>query len=176
MSESVKKHKSEAPGKLRFAVFTVSTSRYAKFKKSQVFDDVSGDLLEDLIEKAGYSVGFRTVISDDKKMIEQAACKALCDKSLDILVFCGGTGVTATDVTIESLSPLFDKVLPGFGEIFRRLSYDVLGSAAVLSRAVAGIAKKKVIYCIPGSPNAVRLCAEKLILPEASHILKHAKE
>jgi molybdenum cofactor biosynthesis protein B len=176
VSKSVRKHRSEAPQKLRFAVFTVSTSRYAKFKKGEVFDDVSGDQLEDMIEKAGYSVGFRTVVSDDKKMIEDSTCKALCDKSLDVLILSGGTGVTATDVTIESVSPFFAKVLPGFGEIFRRLSYDELGSAAVLSRAVAGIAQKKVVFCIPGSPDAVQLCTERLILPEVGHILKHARE
>jgi len=84
--------------------------------------------------------------------------------------------VTVSDVTIETVSPLLEKILPGFGEIFRRLSFDKIGSGALLSRAIAGVAKGKVVFCIPGSPDAVRLCFERLILPEAPHIVKHARE
>jgi molybdenum cofactor biosynthesis protein B len=91
-------------------------------------------------------------------------------------VFCGGTGIAPSDVTIETVLPFLEKVLPGFGEIFRFLSFEKIGSAAVLSRAVAGVVKGKAFFCIPGSPDAVRLCFEKLILPEAAHIVKHARE
>ncbi len=95
---------------------------------------------------------------------------------LDVAIFSGGTGITPTDITIETVLPFLDKVLPGFGEFFRRISYDNVGSAAVLSRAVAGVAKGKAIFCIPGSPDAVKTSVEMLILPEAPHIVKHARE
>jgi molybdenum cofactor biosynthesis protein B len=79
-------------------------------------------------------------------------------------------------VTIETVTPLLQKVLPGFGEIFRQLSFDEIGSSAVLSRATAGVVNGKAVFCVPGSPNAVKLCMEKLILPESPHIVKHARE
>jgi len=93
-----------------------------------------------------------------------------------VVIFSGGTGITSTDVTIETVSPFFVKTLPGFGEFFRRISFEKVGSAAVLSRAVAGVANGKAVFCIPGSPNAVRTAVEILILPEAPHIVKHARE
>ena len=95
---------------------------------------------------------------------------------LDVAIFSGGTGITPTDITIETVTPFFEKTLPGFGEFFRRISFDRVGSAAVLSRAVAGVAKGKALFCIPGSPNAVRIAVEMLILSEAAHIVKHARE
>jgi molybdenum cofactor biosynthesis protein B len=109
-------------------------------------------------------------------MIEHAVKSVLDNAGLDAAIFCGGTGITPTDVTIETVSPFLDKTLPGFGEIFRRLSYDKVGSAAVMSRAVAGVAKGKALFCIPGSPDAVRISVEMLILPEAPHIVRHARE
>jgi molybdenum cofactor biosynthesis protein B len=95
---------------------------------------------------------------------------------LDAVIFCGGTGIAPKDVTIESVQPFLEKTLPGFGEIFRRLSYDKVGSAAVMSRAVAGVAKGKALFCIPGSPDAVQVSVETLILSEAPHIVRHARE
>jgi molybdenum cofactor biosynthesis protein B len=145
-------------------------------KKAEQTEDVSGDLMESFLKNAGHMVSFRKLIPDDKALIEKGMRQALASSDLDVVVFCGGTGITSSDVTIETVSPFLDKVLPGFGEIFRRLSFDEIGSAAVLSRAVAGVAKGKVFFCIPGSPDAVRLCFEKLILPEAAHIVKHARE
>lgn len=176
MSESTRKHKAEAPKKLRFGIFTCSTSRYQQLKKGEQAKDVSGDLMESFLKNAGHTVIFRKLIPDDKAIIEEGIRQALASSDLDVAVFCGGTGIAPSDVTIETVSPFLDKVLPGFGEIFRRLSFDEIGSAAVLSRAVAGVAKDKVFFCIPGSPDAVRLCFEKLILPEAGHIVKHARE
>ena len=98
------------------------------------------------------------------------------DTILDVAIFSGGTGITPTDITIETVLPFLDKVLPGFGEFFRRISFDHVGSAAVLSRAIAGVAKGKAFFCIPGSPDAVKTALEMLILPEAPHIVKHARE
>ena len=176
MSESTKKHKAEAPKKLRFAIFTVSTSRYQQQKKGEQVKDVSGDLIESLLKNAEHAVSFRKLISDDKIMIEKGMRNVLVSVDVDAVVFCGGTGIAPSDITIETVSPFLEKVLPGFGEIFRRLSYDEIGSAALMSRAVAGVAKGKAFFCLPGSPDAVRLCFEKLILPEVGHVVKHARE
>jgi molybdenum cofactor biosynthesis protein B len=118
---------------------------------------------------------FRRILSDDKMMIEDGMRQVLAS-DLDAVVFCGGTGVAPSDVTIETVTLFLEKVLPGFGEIFRRLSFDKIGSAAVMSRAIAGVAKGKAFFCVPGSPDAVRVCFEKLILPESPHIVRHARE
>ena len=176
MSESAKKHKAAAPKKLNFAVFVCSTSRYHQVQKGEKIDDVSGDTIEALLRNAGHVVAFKKIISDDKVLIEEAVKSVLSSAELDVAIFCGGTGITPKDVTIETVSPFLEKTLPGFGEIFRRLSYDKVGSAAVLSRAVAGVAKGKAFFCIPGSPDAVRVSVEMLILPEAPHIVRHARE
>ncbi len=176
MSETTKKHKAEAPKKVKFGIFICSTSRYAQVKKGEKAQDASGDMIESLLRKAGQTVLFRKVVSDDKIMIAEGMKEVICRADLDAVIFCGGTGMAPSDVTIETVTPFLDKTLPGFGEIFRRLSYDEIGSAAVLSRATAGISKGKAVFCIPGSPNAVRLCLSKLILPEAGHLIKHARE
>jgi molybdenum cofactor biosynthesis protein B len=176
VSESAKKHKATAPKKLNFAVFVCSTSRYQQVQKGEKIDDVSGDTIEALLRNAGHAVAFKKIISDDKVIIEEAVKSVLSSAELDAAVFCGGTGIAPKDVTIETVSPFFEKTLPGFGEIFRRLSYDKVGSAAVMSRAVAGVAKGKAFFCIPGSPDAVRISVEMLILPEAPHIVRHTRE
>lgn len=176
MSESTKKHKAIAPKKLKFGIFICSTSRYQELKKGKHVKDASGDLIESLLRNAGHTVSFRKTIPDDKASIEEVMRHALNFADVDAVVFCGGTGIAIADVTVETVSPFLEKVLPGFGEIFRRLSYDKIGSAAVLSRAIAGVARGKAFFCIPGSTDAVRLCFEKLILPEAAHIVKHARE
>lgn len=176
MSESTRKHKAEAPKKLRFGIFTVSTSRYKKMSKGEQVEDVSGDLIESLLKDAGHIIAFRKLIPDDKALIEEGVRQALASSDLDAIVFCGGTGIAPSDITIETVSPFLEKILPGFGEVFRRLSFDKIGSSAILSRAIAGVASGKAFFCIPGSPDAVRLCLEKLILPEAGHIVKHAHE
>ncbi|NWF86613.1 molybdenum cofactor biosynthesis protein MoaB [Candidatus Bathyarchaeota archaeon] len=175
MSESTRKHKAEAPKRLRFGVFVCSTSRFEKLQRGEKVEDISGDSIEGFIRNAGHTVVFKKIISDDRVMIEESVRKVLMS-DLDAAVFCGGTGITPSDLTIETVMPFLEKVLPGFGEIFRRLSFDKIGSAAVLSRAIAGVAKGKAFFCIPGSPDAVRVCFEKLILPESPHIVKHARE
>ena len=176
MSESIRKHKSEAPERLRFGVFVCSTSRYKQQQKGERVQDISGELIESFLKNAGYEIAFRKLISDDKTVISNNAVQALDAADVDVIVFCGGTGITSSDVTIEIVSPLIDKMLPGFGEVFRRLSFDRVGSGAILSRAIAGTAGKKAVFCIPGSPDAVKLCFERLILTEAAHIVKHARE
>jgi len=176
MSESTKKHKSQAPTRLRFAVFTVSTSRYHQSEKGEKVEDVSGDLIETSLKNSGHQVVLRRLVPDDRDLIEKNLRQVLSTPELDAAIFCGGTGIAPSDVTIETVTPFLQKILPGFGELFRRLSFDEIGSAAVLSRAMAGVAECKVFFCLPGSPNAVKLCMEKLILPETPHIVKHARE
>ncbi len=176
MSESTKTHKSHAPKKLNFAVFICSTSRYGALQKGENPKDPSGDTIEYLLKKAGHNVLFRRLIADDKAMIEHAVKSVLTNVGVDAAIFCGGTGVTHRDITIETVSPFLDKTLPGFGELFRHLSYSQIGTAALMSRAIAGTANGKAFFCIPGSPDAVRLSVELLISPEAPHIVKHARE
>jgi molybdenum cofactor biosynthesis protein B len=176
MSESTKTHKAHAPRKVDFAVFICSTSRYEALQKGEETTDASGDLIEELLKAAGNTVLFRRVVADDKPLIGEAVRSVLENANVEAAIFCGGTGVTHRDVTIEAVSPFFEKTLPGFGEIFRRLSFDRNGSSAVMSRAIAGITKGKALFCIPGSPDAVRICVELLISPEIGHIVKHARE
>jgi molybdenum cofactor biosynthesis protein B len=176
VSETAKKHKATAPKQLKFAVFVCSTSRYQQLQKGEEIDDVSGETIKALLKNAGHLVLSKQIIADDKGMIEEAADSVLGSAELDAAIFCGGTGIAPKDITIETVQPLLEKTLPGFGEIFRRLSYDKVGSAAVMSRAVAGVAKGKALFCIPGSPDAVRVSVEMLILPEAPHIVRHARE
>ncbi|MHA1835699.1 MAG: MogA/MoaB family molybdenum cofactor biosynthesis protein, partial [Candidatus Odinarchaeia archaeon] len=97
----------------------------------------------------------------------------LLSSDVDIIIFSGGTGLGKRDITIETLEPLFEKKIPGFGEFLRSLSYNSIKSASMLSRATAGILKNKIIFCIPGSPNAAEIALKKLIIPECGHILKH---
>ncbi len=176
VSDSTRRHKAEAPKSLRFGIFTVSTSRYKKMVKGEKIEDISGDITEALIRNAGQLIAFRKLIPDDKTLIEESIHQALASPDLDAVIFCGGTGIAPSDITIETVSPFLQKILPGFGEVFRSLSFKAIGSAAVLSRAIAGVAKGKVFFCIPGSPDAVKLCIEKLILPETAHIVRHARE
>jgi molybdenum cofactor biosynthesis protein B len=177
MSESSKTHKAKAPKILNFAIYICSTSRFKLIEKGETApSDVGGDTIVELLKNAGQNVLFKKIIADDKTMISGAAHQALNMPDLDVAIFSGGTGITPTDITIETVTPFFEKILPGFGEFFRRISFDRVGSAAVLSRAVAGVAKGKVLFCIPGSPDAVRVAVEMLILPEAPHIVKHARE
>jgi molybdenum cofactor biosynthesis protein B len=176
VSETSKEHKAHAPKSLNFAIFICSTSRYSSLQKGEEVTDVSGDTIKALLEKEGHVVLFKRTIADDKGMIEHAVKSVLDNPGVDAAIFSGGTGITHSDVTIETVSPFFEKTLPGFGEIFRRLSYDKVGSAAVMSRAVAGAARGKALFCIPGSPDAVQVSVERLISPEAAHIVKHARE
>ena len=176
MSETSQAHKKKASKKLRFAVIICSTSRYSDSKAAKNVSDESGDLIAKLVENDGHSVMSRDLIPDDSKLIEESINRALKSKEIDAIITIGGTGITPSDVTIETIAPLLEKQLPGFGELFRSLSYDEIGSAAIMSRAIAGVVQRKVVFCIPGSPSAVKICIEKLILPEVGHIILHARE
>jgi molybdenum cofactor biosynthesis protein B len=177
MSETSKAHKAKAPKTLNYGIYICSTSRYKLIQQGEKeVSDVGGDTIVELLKNAQQNVIFKKIIADDKALISAAVKEALNMPDLDVIIFSGGTGITPTDVTIETVSPFFEKTLPGFGEFFRRISFDRIGSAAVLSRAAAGVAKGKALFCVPGSPDAVRIAVETLILPESPHIVEHARE
>ena len=175
MSETSKKHKEKAPKQLSFAVITISTSRYRDSQAGKFVTDESRDLILKLLKDNEHTVVVQRLITDDKTMIQKTIREILESPKVDALISTGGTGITPADVTTEAVKPLLEKELPGFGELFRHLTYQELGSAAVMSRAVAGVAKGKAVFCLPGSPHAVRLCLERLILPETAHIVLHAR-
>ncbi len=134
---------------------TVSSGRYAKKRDGEPFTDEGGDVAEKEVRKSGHTVSGRTLISDEAAMIRKAV-KGFLAGTDDVLLLTGGTGVSSRDVTIETVRPFFEKEITGFGELLRRLSYDEVGSAAMMTRATAGVAKGKLLVCMPGSPGAVR--------------------
>ncbi len=175
MSETAAEHKAEAPKKLSFAIIVCSTSRYEQVKSTGKVDDPSGDLIAKILKQNGHDVVYRTIVSDQEVLIKQSVKEALESSQADVVITCGGTGISPTDVTVETVKTLLDKELSGFGEALRRLSYEQIGSAAIITRALAGTSNGKAVFCIPGSPQAVSLALEKLILLEAGHIIKHAR-
>lgn len=171
-------HKKDVRGPYNFVLITISTSRYLKYGSvatPETAEDVSGQVMRDIVVKNGHHVLQYMLISDDPESIKNAVRSAI-DMGADIIVSSGGTGLTSQDVTIESVAPMFDKEISGFGELFRYKSIDEVGTAVILTRAVAGVIKNRAIFCLPGSPNAVRLALENIIVPEAGHIVKHIQE
>jgi len=176
MSSVPEAHKATAQKSVGVFIITCSTSKYEASKKGLGTDDRSGDLINELVSNAGHSVVGRKLISDSKPMIRRTILDSLKKRNVDSVILTGGTGLSPTDVAIEAVVPLLDKKLAGFGELFRKLSFDQIGSAAMLSRADAGVRGGKAIFCLPGSPDAVRLALERLVLPEMGHILRVARE
>jgi len=176
MSETSIAHKAKAPKSLNFALIVCSTSRSNSVKRGERFRDQSGDLIVEKLKSNGHRVTVRRVVPDNRDVIQKNLMRLLRSRKVDAVITCGGTGVGPKDLTIEAVRPLLHKEIQGFGEIFRHLSYEEIGSAAVLTNALAGVAGGKVIFCIPGSPQGASLAVEKLVLPEAGHILKHARE
>jgi molybdenum cofactor biosynthesis protein B len=169
-------HKSSAPKSVGIYIITCSTSKFNQLKAGQETDDASGDIIEQLAERTGNRIEGRKLISDSKPMITKTTKQALRASKVDAVIITGGTGLSPRDVTTESVTPLVDKEIPGFGELFRKISFESIGSAAILSRAFAGTSKGKAIFCLPGSPDAVQTAMEKLILPELGHIIRIAHE
>ncbi|MFX1518571.1 MAG: molybdenum cofactor biosynthesis protein B [Promethearchaeota archaeon] len=168
-------HKKDTPMHLRVYVIVVSDSRYNQFTATGETNDISGNLIKKLAEEYGHSVVSIEYVPDEIDQIQGILKRYGHQDGVDLLIFTGGTGLTTRDVTIEAVTPLLQKILPGFGELFRKLSYDEIGSAAMLTRALAGVFADKIIFCLPGSPNAVKLAMERLILLEVGHILKHVR-
>ena len=175
MSETSKAHKAGSTKSRGVLVVTCSTSRSHLSTSGSEFSDPSGDLVESMMKEQGHVISGRKLVPDDQTILLSTLSDALRDPAVDTVIITGGTGISQDDVTVEVAERLFDKRLPGFGEILRRISYDEIGSAALLTRATAGIASGKPIFCIPGSPDAVKRSLERLILPELGHILKHAQ-
>ena len=169
-------HKEHAPKSLGIFIITCSTSKFKQLRAGEETNDTSGDLIERLVTEAGHRVEDRRLISDSKPMITKTTKQALASKRVEAVIITGGTGLSPRDVTIESIDPLLDTKIPGFGELFRKISYDTIGSAAMLSRAQAGTTRGKAIFCLPGSPDAVQTALEKLILPELGHIIRVSRE
>lgn len=176
MSETTSEHKAEAPKSLNYAVIVCSSSRYKRLKSLERVEDPSGDLIAQILQQHRHNITFRTIVPDDKLLIEENVKRALQSREVDVIITCGGTGISPTDVTIETVQSLLEKEIRGFGELFRKLSYENIGSAAILTRALGGVANGKAVFCLPGSPQAMSLSLEKIILPEAGHIVKHARE
>lgn len=165
---SVEQHRKLAVHTLGFGVVTVSDSR-------KEADDTSGDRIAELLAGAGQPVVRRAWVADDVAAIRKAVREMLASPEVDVVVLTGGTGFSPRDLTLEAVTPLFERPIEGFGELFRALSYQEIGAAAMLSRAAAGMAGTRAVFALPGSPKAVALAMEKLILPEAGHLLSQAR-
>lgn len=165
---SVDIHRSEAPDKIRVAVITISDTRTKE-------NDTSGKTIVDYLERAGHGVAAWEIVPDEPQTIRDLLDRLRALPHLDVILLTGGTGVGSRDQTFETLSPLLTKTLPGFGEIFRVLSYEEIGPAAMLSRALGGLIDRTVVLAMPGSTAAVRLAMEKLIIPEITHLVREAR-
>jgi len=158
---SVHDHEKHARANLKIGVITASDTRTPE-------TDESGMLIRAMLQAAGHSVDYYEIVSDDSEKISAALVSNL--ENLDAIIINGGTGITARDGTTEVVKSVLDKELEGFGELFRMLSFQEIGPAAMLSRAVAGVRHGKFIAALPGSPDACRLAMEKLLIPELGHI------
>ncbi len=164
------KHKSGLKQHYKCAVITISTSKHRDNG-----EDVSGSIAKSLLTERGHEVVYYDVIPDVGEHIRRGIEEAL-DSGADFIITSGGTGLTMNDITIETVSGLIEKELPGFGELFRLKSYEQIGTAAILSRAIAGVIARKLIFCLPGSPDAVKLALVEIILPEIPHMMRHVRE
>lgn len=154
------------PIEITAAVITVSSTRTEE-------NDTSGKAARDILNAGGYRVVFSVIVKDDQQAIRAALVTAL--GKADAVVLNGGTGLTPDDCTIEAVEPFFEKRMEGFGELFRMLSFEDIGTSAILSRAAAGIVGGRAIFCLPGSTGAVTLATEKIIVPELRHIISHSR-
>jgi molybdopterin adenylyltransferase len=169
---SVHEHRESAPDLVRVAVLTISDTRTPE-------TDTGGDTVEELMQDAGHEIVQRGIVRDEASSIRSELVDLLARSDVDAIITTGGTGISARDTTYEVVESMLDKKLDGFGEIFRMLSYEEIGAAAVLSRCVAGAVGTKFMACLPGSRNAVHLAVEKLLVPELAHVVfelrKHEK-
>ena len=158
-------HRKDAPASVRCFVLTISDTRTPA-------TDASGDAIARALEGAGHVIDGRRIVRDDADAVRAAVQGAL---GADVVITTGGTGLASRDGTYEALSAIFDKAIDGFGELFRMLSYEQIGSAAMLSRACAGAIGRTAVFALPGAENAVRLAVDKLILPEIGHVVRELR-
>lgn len=168
-SKSTEEHRSAASEPVGFAVLTVSDTRTRE-------DDASGRLIREHLDFRGHHPAAYEIVPDEGDRIQSVLEGWLADDSIQAIIVNGGTGIAGRDVTFPIISGLIEKQMPGFGEIFRMLSWEEVGAASMLSRATAGVAGNTVIFSLPGSQNAVRLAMEKLIGPELGHVVLEIKK
>jgi molybdopterin adenylyltransferase len=166
---STKKHKKRAPKKVNIGIVTVSSTR-------SLADDRSGRWISKRAKKEGHDVVAHQVVPDDEEAISEIIHKIINDGDARVILLTGGTGISSKDVTIEAVRPLMTKELTAFGPLFAQLSFEQIDSAALLSRATAGLIGETVLFCIPGSLKACKLACKALIFPELGHLVKHVQE
>ncbi len=162
-------HKGQAPASVACYVLTVSDTRTPE-------SDTSGRAIRELLEGAGHLVSAHAIVRDEPEVVRGHVSAELTHPRSQVIILTGGTGITSRDGTYEAIAGLLDKRLDGFGELFRMLSYEEIGAAAMLSRATAGTAARKAIFVLPGSENAVRLAMTRLILPELGHVVQQLRK
>jgi len=163
-----KEHKKAAPAHLRIGVVSVSSSRTLE-------TDKSGQWIAGRTQREGHTLVYRRVVPDERQSITRVMFGCIHHHDPHALIFTGGTGVAEKDVTIEAVTPYFKKALSAFAVLFAQLSFETVDSAAIMSRAAAGIVGKSAVFCIPGSLKACKLACEALIFPELGHIVKHVR-
>jgi molybdopterin adenylyltransferase len=164
-SPSEAEHKQEAPRSVRCFILTVSDTRTSE-------TDTSGRTIADLLAGAGHAVAGRAIVPDDAALVRSTIERQLATVDVQVVITTGGTGITSRDTTFEAVNALIEKRLDGFGELFRMLSYEQIGAAAMLSRACAGSIGTTAVFALPGSAHAVKLAMDKLILPEIGHVVR----
>lgn len=162
-------HKKNVPDNIKIAVVSVSTTR-------GLAEDKSGAWIKKEAKKEGYEVVIHQTVTDDIAAIRELTEHITGKICPDVIIMSGGTGISPKDVTIEAVTPLFEKELTAFGPLFAQLSFEEIQSAAILSRACAGIIRQTILFCMPGSIKACKLACNELIFPELGHLLKHIKE
>ena len=167
-SSSYRQHQEKAHQGVRVAVLAVSDTRTEQ-------DDVGGQTIQHRLEEAGHHVSRYKILKDEPQQIRQLLEQWLADSAVEAIITTGGTGVARRDGTVEVVDALLEKKLEGFGELFRMLSFEQVGSGAMLSRALGGTALGKLIFALPGSVAAVSLAMEKLIVPEIGHLVGHLR-
>jgi molybdenum cofactor biosynthesis protein B len=169
MSEAVSEHRAAAASSLKLAVVTVSDSRTLE-------TDTSGALIVALAEEAGHQVVARALVRDEPVEMAPLFTRFTTDGGVDALLVTGGTGISPRDQTYETVSAMLTKPLPGYGELFRMLSFGEIGPACLLSRAIGGLIGQMVVLVMPGSRAAVELAMRRIILPELPHIVREARK
>jgi len=160
-------HKARAPLSVRCFIVTVSDTRTEA-------TDSSGRAIADLLAAAGHTVAGRAILKDDPDLVRDTLERHLASADVDVIIITGGTGITSRDSTYEVVAALLQKRLDGFGELFRMLSFEQIGPAAMMSRACAGMTAGRIIVSLPGSEAAVRLAMERLVIPELGHLVEQA--
>jgi molybdopterin adenylyltransferase len=160
-------HKAQSPRSVRCYVITVSDTRTEA-------TDASGRAIADLLRSAGHTLVGRSIVKDDPDQIRGTIERHLANPDVQVIITTGGTGITSRDSTYEVVAGMLHKRLDGFGELFRMLSYAEIGSAAMLSRACAGLVSGRIVASLPGSEAAVRLATERLLIPELGHLVREA--